>query len=292
MRLTLNYRGPLSSCNYTCSYCPFAKEWEPEQVLRADREGLARFVDWALAFDGPPLHVLFTPWGEALVRSWYRDAFVTLANAPSVAQIAAQTNLSMPLSWLDATDRTSAALWCTWHPSQTPMARFLQQCDKLDALGLRYSVGVVGLHEHLDAIEQLRAQLPLGVYLWVNAFQRVTDYYTPAQRDRIRAVDPHFDDNRRHDSLGLPCHAGHTHVTVDGEGTVRRCHFVDTPLGNLYDGALNALLKPRTCPNAQCRCHIGYTHLPHLGLYETYGDGLMARIPAHWPRSSTESPSS
>jgi MoaA/NifB/PqqE/SkfB family radical SAM enzyme len=280
--LTLHYRGPLSSCNYSCDYCPFAKEWEPEDVLAADRRGLERFVAWASAWDGPPLHVLFTPWGEALVRKWYRDALVALSHAPRVAQVAAQTNLSMALEWLDGVDRARTGLWTTWHPTQVPMARFVEQCRRLDALGVRYSVGVVGLREHLDGIEALRAALPASVYLWVNAYQRVANYYDEAERARIRAVDPRFDDNRPHPSLGRACRAGHTHFTVDAEGTLRRCHFVDeAPLGNLYAGDLSQARAPSppTCPNATCKCHIGYVHLEHLELYSVYGDGLMARIP-------------
>lgn len=137
-----------------------------------------------------------------------------------------------------------------------------------------------GLREHLDGIEALRAELPPHVYLWVNAFQRVAGYATEAERDRIRAVDPRFDDNRAHASLGRACRAGHTHFTVDGDGAVRRCHFVEGEvLGNLYDGDLDRLLRPRTCPNATCRCHIGYVHLENIDLYRAYGDGLMARIP-------------
>jgi MoaA/NifB/PqqE/SkfB family radical SAM enzyme len=278
-RLSIDYRGPLTSCNYTCDYCPFNKDWEEPAVLAADREGLQRFVDWATTFEGPPLHIRFTPWGEALVRAWYREAFVTLSRAASVGQVAVQTNLSMNLDWLDAAERGSASLWTTWHPPQTSMEKFLRQCARLDDLGIRYSVGVVGLHEHLDAIAQLRARLRPDVYLWVNAFQRVDGYYSEAQRDRILAIDPHFGDNRAHDSLGRRCFAGETHFTVDGEGTVRSCHFVERVLGNLYEGSLSAMLGPRTCPNTTCRCHIGYTHLAHLGLYERYGDGLVARDP-------------
>ncbi len=280
MRLTLHYRGPLSSCNYACAYCPFAKAWEPPDVLEADRAGLARFVAWAQQWSGPSLHILFTPWGEALVRSWYREALVALSHLPQVGVVAAQTNLSMPLGWLQGADRSTAALWTTWHPTQGGLERFLARCAQLDELGVRYSVGVVGVREHLAAIEALRSRLAPSVYVWVNAYQRVPDYYTDAERARIRAVDPRFDDNRPHVSLGRACRAGHTHFTVDGEGGVRRCHFVPEVLGNLYTDGLQQLLRPRTCPRATCRCHIGYVNLAHLGLDEVYGDGLIPRIMA------------
>ena len=44
--LHLNFRGPLSSCNYDCDYCPFAKHVSSREELAADRLALARFVDW------------------------------------------------------------------------------------------------------------------------------------------------------------------------------------------------------------------------------------------------------
>ena len=48
MALTLSilYRGPLSSCNYGCDYCPFAKHHETAAELARDRRALERFIDW------------------------------------------------------------------------------------------------------------------------------------------------------------------------------------------------------------------------------------------------------
>lgn len=291
-RLTLHYRGPLSSCNYGCDYCPFAKEWEEPDVLDADRRGLDHFVGWAAARDpavDPPLHVLFTPWGEALVRKWYRDGIVALSHLPGVGQVAAQTNLSMNLDWLADADLRRISLWTTWHPTQVPLDKFVAQCARLDTLGVAYSVGVVGLREQLDAMDALRSAIRPDRYVWVNAYQRVDGYYTEAERARIRRIDPLFDDNRAHPSLGKACRAGETHLTVDGDGDLRRCHFVDQGevLGNLYAGDLDRVLRPRACPNATCKCHIGYVHLEELGLYERYGDGLMARIPIGLADSAT-----
>src|SRR4051812_18690889 len=89
------YRGPLASCNYDCPYCPFAKRHDPPERLRADRSALRRFQDWVTVNpDGHELSVLFTPWGEGLTRSWYREAMVGLSRLPHVRRVAIQTNLS------------------------------------------------------------------------------------------------------------------------------------------------------------------------------------------------------
>jgi MoaA/NifB/PqqE/SkfB family radical SAM enzyme len=281
VELTLLYRGPLASCDYDCPYCPFGKRRDTPAQLRADRAALERFTDWADVQDDS-LAVLFTPWGEGLTRSWYRDAIVRLSHLPHVRRVAIQTNLSGRTAWLAAADRTKTALWCTYHPDQTPYDRFLARTRELADLGVRFSVGVVGLPAHLEAARRLRADLPEQHYLWVNAAEGHT--YTDSEAARWTDLDPLFPYSRRpHTSAGLPCRTGESVVSVDGDGTVRRCHFVRDTLGNLYDGSFRAALAPRPCPLAVCDCHIGYVHLETLPLYDVFAGGVLERIPAVQP---------
>lgn len=277
------YRGSLSSCNYACSYCPFAKRANTRAELARDFRELERFVDWVSGCSRE-LRLLFTPWGEALVHRAYRRALVRLSLLPRVRRVAIQTNLSAPVQDLAGAGR-SLALWASFHPSQVRLDRFLSRCRKLDELGLRYSVGVVGLREHFQAIEELRERLPRAVYLWVNAFKRSPDYYRPEEVERLARVDPYFRLNLpRYPSLDRACRAGETSFTVDGKGEVRRCHFVGEVLGNIYESDFEACLRARLCPAERCGCHIGYVHRPELRLEEVFGeDGLLERIPVRWP---------
>lgn len=282
MDLTILYRGPLASCDYDCPYCPFAKRRDSPEQLRADRAALERFTAWAAAQTGDRISVLFTPWGEGLVRSWYRRALVELAQLPHIGRVAIQTNLSGRTRWLaeaGESGRDRIALWCTYHPGQTPYDRFLAKCRELTGLGVRYSVGVVGLDEHLDEARRLRADLPGEVYLWVNAAEGRS--YTDEEADRWTVLDPLFPYSRDpHRSAGMPCRTGESVISVDGDGTVRRCHFVPAELGNLYDGSYRRALGPRACPLAVCDCHIGYVHLETLPLYDVFAGGVLERIPA------------
>lgn len=280
---TVLYRGPLASCNYECPYCPFAKRRDPPDALRADRAALDRFVQWATVNpDGHRrLSILFTPWGEALTRRWYRDALVALSHQRHIGTVAVQTNLACRTGWLADADPDRIALWCTYHPGQVTRDRFLARCADLDTLGVRHSVGIVGLVDHLDEARALRAALPDSTYLWVNAEEGRT--YGPDEEAAWTAIDPLFGYSvRPHRSAGLPCRTGHSVISVDGDGTVRRCHFVDTPLGNLYDGTHRPEPSPRPCPKATCDCHIGYVHLPSLPLYEVFAGGIVERIPARY----------
>ncbi|MFG1827564.1 STM4011 family radical SAM protein [Microbispora bryophytorum] len=272
--LSILYRGPLASCDYDCGYCPFAKRRDTPEQLRADRAALERFTAWVAAQDAE-ISVLFTPWGEGLARSWYREALVRLSWLGNVRRVAIQTNLSCRTGWLaQASDR--AALWVTYHPTQVPYERFL---PKVRSLPVRHSVGIVGDPAHLADARRLRADLPPETYLWVNAQEgRI---YSDAEAADWTAVDPLFGYSRHaHRSLGLPCRTGDSVISVDGDGTVRRCHFVPEVLGNLYDGSYRPFLRPRACPLAVCDCHIGYVHLEPLGLYDVFAGGVLERVPA------------
>lgn len=280
--LSLLYRGTLSSCNYACAYCPFAKKQDSRAVLARDAREVARFAGW-VAQQTRAIGVLFTPWGEALVRHHYRSAMQALAALTHVRQVALQTNLAGPLAWLsemDAASRAKIGLWCTYHPDQTTIARFVERCARLDAMGVRYSVGVVALHAHYDAIQALRAALPEHVYLWLNAYdRRGPGYYSAEDLEWLDAIDPWFLQNRRPvPSRGKGCYAGETALSVDGDGELARCHFLPERLGNLYKDDLADMLQERSCPRFKCDCYIGYAQRKDLPFQTVFGDGVLARI--------------
>ena len=290
--LSLLYRGTLSSCNYACGYCPFAKKRDSRATLARDAREVARFTSWVAA-QKRDISVLFTPWGEALVRRHYRTAMQTLAALPHVRQVALQTNLSGPLNWLQGMDGLEKiGLWCTYHPDQTTLARFLERCARLDTMGVRYSVGVVAMNEHLDAIRALRAALPAHVYLWINAYdRRGPGYYSGEDLTWLDTADSWFAVNRRPSpSRGKPCLAGEASLSVDGDGELTRCHFVPERLGNLYVDDLADMLQERRCPRFKCDCYIGYAQRKDLPFQTVFGEGVLARIVTVGRISGAKSP--
>jgi MoaA/NifB/PqqE/SkfB family radical SAM enzyme len=290
VELSLLYRGPLESCNYGCDYCPFAKKVDSRDELDADRRALERFVAWAAGWRGGTLGVLVTPWGEALIRRWYQDALVALSRMAHVRRAAIQTNLSGRLDWLARAEPSKVALWATYHPEWVARADFLSKVREVRAAGVRISVGAVGFARLVDEIEALRRELPDDVYLWVNVPKSSPAAWDESMLARLAEIDPLVHHNAvKHESRGQSCRGGASVLSVDGDGTLRRCHFVDEPLGNLYDDGWEAhVLRERPCPNDVCSCHIGYVHLDRLRLYPVYGDGLLERIPAApiWRRDS------
>jgi len=287
MRLSILYRGSLSSCNYGCEYCPFAKHHETREEHAADEAQLKRFVDWACSRKEHNVSVLFTPWGEALIQKRYQQALVQLTTSDTIEKAAIQTNLSCNLDWVEDCEKSRLALWATFHPTETTRTRFLAKCAELVSRGVKFSVGAVGLKEHFDEIRALRTELPGEVYFWINAFKRVDDYYSADEIEFLSSIDPLFPiNNRYHPSLGKACRAGSSVISVDGTGTIKRCHFIPNSIGNIYDERFENSLKELPCSNNTCGCHIGYVHLDELGLREVFGDGVLERIPQSWPELS------
>lgn len=280
--LHLYWRGPLASCNYDCDYCPFAKHVSSREELARDQAQLERFVGWVgdVEQHGRQLSILFTPWGEGLIRPYYARALVELSHMPHVRAVAIQTNLSSRLELLAEAARDRLALWTTFHPSQTSLDAFVERCATLDAMGIRYSVGVVGLREHFGVIDELRARLRPDVYVWINAYKSAgPGYYRDGEREQLAGIDPLFGFNaQRHASFEQRCAAGTDSLLVRGDGSVSRCHFVDAVLGNLYEQRIDELLDTQPCPAQRCGCFIGYVHIERLGLRARFGDGLAGRM--------------
>lgn len=279
MTLSILYRGPLSSCNYGCAYCPFAKKHETDEEHAVDARALERFLGWCAAY-GKPLRVFFTPWGEALTQRRYHEAIARLTHLPHVEKVAVQTNLSARLDWLATCAPSKLGVWATYHPDWTTRARFLTQCEALRAAGVDFSVGVVGFPSVKDELLALREALPPDVYVWVNAVKSLAETYTANELALFTRVDPLFPLNvKAHPSKGRACRGGETVISVDGEGTVRSCHFLRAPLGNLYAPDFEQVLKARPCSAESCGCHIGYVHLDYLGLEQVFGSGILERVP-------------
>ena len=280
MELSILYRGPLSSCNYGCAYCPFAKHSETRAEHKDDERALDRFIGWVRDRKDDTISILFTPWGEALIRKRYQRALIQLTNMPNVRKAAIQTNLSCNLHWVDDCDKSRLALWTTFHPTEISRSRFVAKCLLLDQREVRFSVGVVGLKEHASEIEALRRELPPHIYLWINAYKRSASYYTLEDAERFASIDPLFPiNNKNHASYGRKCRGGESVISVDGDGAMRRCHFIREPIGNIYADGFESALRERSCTNETCGCYIGYVHMNDLKLYQIYGEGVLERIP-------------
>lgn len=243
---------------------------------------MRRFLNWISARPiDDQLAVFFTPWGEALIHRRYQAALAELSHLQQITKVAIQTNLACSLNWVDDCAKEKIGLWTTYHPGETDRERFLEKCKFLSEHKVRYSVGIVGLKEHIHEISGMRKALPEEIYLWINAYKREANYYSAEDLQRLQAIDPLFYlNNQYHASLGRACHCGASVISVDGHGTARRCHFIKTVIGNIYEPGFEQALRRTPCTAATCGCFIGYVHMDSLNLYETFADGVLERIPS------------
>ncbi|EAZ90305.1 STM4011 family radical SAM protein [Crocosphaera chwakensis] len=280
MHLSILYRGSLISCNYGCQYCPFAKKQQSAIELAKDKQELTKFINWIEQNQQHDFSILFTPWGEALIHDWYQQALIRLTNLPNVKKAAIQTNLSCKLDWVEDCDKNKLALWATFHPEWVKRDRYLSQCLELYRRQVSFSAGVVGFPQFKSEIATLRQELPDDVYLWINAVKKELPNMSKADLEFFEAIDPLFPLNTHHyPSRDRSCKAGKSVISVDGDGNMRRCHFIKQPIGNIYHSNWESVLGDRLCTNETCHCHIGYVHLDYLELDKVFGERILERIP-------------
>jgi hypothetical protein len=175
------------------------------------------------------------------------------------------------------------ALWATFHPEWVSLENYLTQCLELDKRGVKFSAGVVGFPQFKAEIAALRKQLPKHIYLWINAVKAELANLSTADREFFQSIDPLYELNTQHyPSFGKSCRAGKSTISVDGDGVMRRCHFIKDAIANIYKPNWEDGLIERSCSNQTCHCHIGYVHLDYLELNRVFGAGILERIPDQW----------
>ena len=266
LNLRSSIAGRCRAATTTARYCPFAKQHEtrgraarrPRGARRASSAGSAQRPDGTLS-------VLFTPWGEALIRRWYQQALVAAEPPAARRQGRDPDEPVLPARLGRDCDRRQAR----------PVVHLSSRADdrgqrssanaaSWTQRGVRFSVGVVGLHEHIDEIEALRAELPTRRLPVDQRLQGRARLLPPQQSGRgWQRVDPLFPDQQYTARFAEPSLPRRARRGLGGRRrhNLRRCHFVDAdrqPLrGGLADGARPAhpaRTRPAAATSATCCC--------------------------------------
>lgn len=275
------YRGFLKSCNYSCSYCPFAKRPVNQTELKKDKEALNRFVSW-VEEQKNSLSIMFVPYGEALIHPYYIKAFAQLSKMPNVIAISCQTNLSLnPEKFIEnlkkeAPDLNKINLWATFHHEMESKERFAEKVQYLSR-HIDMCVGVVGTPQMVSALSEFKSLLPAPVYLWVNAMEGLNRKYTAEELDIIESVDPQFPLELANPKADInKCNAGEESLFVTAEGEVYACNRSKVKLGNIY--VPEGLNEP-SCKTRACDCFLAYAHRTDMESLNLFGGGKYIRIP-------------
>lgn len=240
----ITWRGVLRSCNYTCSYCPFAKkDANTDELLRdqAAMDRLLRFLEQQPCQH--QLSVLLAPYGEGLVHRHYQQGLCALSRCPQVARVSCQTNLSMDAGLLLAelnagkADFSRLALWASFHPAMTKLETFAEKVRLLS----RYfplAVGVVGNPAHLPAFQRLHELLPEQIRqnFWINAMDGLARAYTKEEEQALMTLAPAWDlERKRFPAHFTHCGAGRQSIFLRADGAIYPCNRSPIYLGNLYN---------------------------------------------------------
>ncbi|MDR1889032.1 MAG: STM4011 family radical SAM protein [Zoogloeaceae bacterium] len=284
----LYYRGRLDACNYTCSYCPFAKKKMGRQKLLADQRAFEHFFE-RVKNTPACVKILLIPYGEVLAHSFYRDGMIRLARLPNVEGIACQTNLSFDVEkFLKAIAAANAGvcaqtgkikLWASFHPEilttrKEGIQKFLDATHRLAQNGVELSVGAVALAKYRTPIADLRQRLDPRLYLFLNmprgaARGDKTEALSPEDRAFFHDIDPLFAcDERRTPADIARCKGGRESLFIDADGRDYACPRSGIPLEDE---------TPR-CRRKTCDCYIAYSNL-HPRVQAIMGDGALWRIP-------------
>ena len=288
-RITVLYRGDISSCNYHCSYCSFKNHRIIKADFHSDKADLENFITWIKKNDDVIFSVFFTPKGEILslpekhfkynYDNYYIKGITELSGLSNIEKIVTQTNLSCGLDWLEQTRCEKLAFWCTYHPEQADLDEFLRKVNFLSTKSISLSAGIVGIKENFEIIKLLKARLPANVYLWVNAYKH-KNYYSPEDIEFLIKIDKYFEiNNSCHISSGKKCISGYSAFSIRNNGNIYRCHFDDEIIGDIKTSNIKSLMNEQTCKKNNCGCYIGYIFLERLGLDKIYGKGLLERNP-------------
>lgn len=256
------YRGSLKSCNYHCSYCPFAKHAASERELARDRERWDSFVR-TLRERGEAAGIralLVTPYGEALVHPWYWEGLACLGALPWVEAVGAQTNLSFPAAdAVAAFVRTGGVpgklrIWATFHPEMTDVAQFAGAVGEFCRAGVAVCAGAVAAPQYRELLGELKRSLPEEVYFWLNRMDGLGRPYTEEEKQAFLELDPYFG----RELAVVPVNAARCagRLFAEADGRLRACNI--GPALSFRLEAVPAEQEPPPCRRKYCSCFLAY----------------------------------
>lgn len=272
----LLYRGFVKSCNYACSYCPFAHSADSALEIADDKKALKSFC--LFVKESRPderFEIMFVPAGEIGILEYYRQAIAELCQMQNVTKVVFQTNLSYKLDWLEKCN-SKLAVWASFHPSETSKERFVDQCAKLEKKGIRYSAGGVAIKENIA--ELLFIQKQIKSYFWLNAYRHKNDYYSKADITAFAEIDSLFPFTAgRHQCKGKWCECGSEAFFISNGGVVKKCNFTDDVLGHINDTGFEFPSQKVICSQEECNCYLGFSNF-ESNISVHFGSSKLERI--------------
>lgn len=211
--------------------------------------------------------LMLTPYGEALVHSWYWEGLAQVSALPWVDAAGAQTNLgfqaaeAMRIFAENGGSLSKLRLWATFHPQMTSVQAFAEKCRQLWKAGVQICAGAVGVPEHTGLLQQLRKELPEGIYLWINQMDGLGRPYAGKEIQAFSEIDPYFyRELQPHPADVSQCQGRYF---VEGDGRLRLCNISSAD----------------ACSRKRCSCYLAYGGRDNLENQMLFGPWPLFRIP-------------
>lgn len=274
------FRGDIDFCNYSCSYCPFAKKTQSIDKIQKEEDNLKKLFFYLKNMD-EDANIMITPYGEALIHPIYQVFIARLSTLDNVRKIGIQTNLSVDTKNLISTLEENKAyfskimIWATFHSQFTDIKQFCNKANQLSKL-ISISCGIVANRKNFEEIKNLRQGLRPDVYLWINAMDKIKNKFTEDEISYLSHIDPFF---------AYEFYEKRIDFTKSRSDDFSICQSYDKIYADSYKYSSSCFFKKKkaissSCNNHKiCDCYLGYSNFKDNYLSRFFGENAIFRIP-------------
>ncbi len=247
------YRGYGKDCNYSCSYCIFARNKLVN--IEKDKKYLDKFVNYIekTKFE-EKISIMFTPYGEALTKKYYFEGIKKLVSHKDIESVSCQTNGSFNekefINYFSQEELEKISLWVSYHPEMVQVEKFAKKINFLNEK-IKISVGAVGIKENKNKLESLKKLLNSNIYFWINKLEGIkTEDYD------FSYIDPYYSLEEEKLRCDInKCQGGIKSIFIKEEGKAYLCHTSKISCGNLYDD--KEIVRNKS---GRCNCYLTYSN--------------------------------
>ena len=274
------FRGNIDFCNYSCSYCPFAKKAQSIDKIQKEEENLKKLFFYVKNMD-EDVNIMITPYGEALIHPIYQEFMARLSTLDNVRKIGIQTNLSVDTKNLISTLEENKAyfskimIWATFHSQFADIKQFCNKANKLSSL-VSISCGIVANRKNFEEIKNLRQGLRPDVYLWINAMDKIKNKFTEDEISSLSHIDPFF---------AYEFYEKRIDFKKSRSDDFSICQSYDKIYADINKYSSSCFFKKKkaissSCNNHKiCDCYLGYSNFKDNYLSRFFGENIIFRIP-------------
>lgn len=274
------FRGDIDFCNYSCSYCPFAKKTQSIDKIQKEEENLKKLFFYVKNMD-EDVNIMITPYGEALIHPIYQEFMARLSTLDNVRKIGIQTNLSVDTKNLISTLEENKAyfskimIWATFHSQFADIKQFCNKANKLSSL-VSISCGIVANRKNFEEIKNLRQGLRPDVYLWINAMDKIKNKFTEDEISSLSHIDPFF---------AYEFYEKRIDFKKSRSDDFSICQSYDKIYADINKYSSSCFFKKKkaissSCNNHKiCDCYLGYSNFKDNYLSRFFGENIIFRIP-------------